>query len=509
MPITVRDIAAAPDLQVFPVAGFAGLDRTVRWAHVTELPDPVRWLRGGELVLSVGLGMGTSEEERRAYVRRLDRAGCAGLAFAIDVWLGGDIPAEILEEGERLGFPVMRVEGGTSFISVVEAVADHYAAERVRAQSRVLSSQDAMARAALRSGPAGVMHELAAATGGACLLLDRNGMTSKAVPDTEPPWHSLVREALAGGRQARGMRILADGPDSVLLQTLGTTGQILGWLALHCEGRPNANVRVLANHAVSLLAVDLLHSRDTRRALFRERAPLLRAAALGTPTGVPLTLPPPPWEVVCYRPAGASLQDEAADALVDVLGDTDAARRAGLCLLEGVLVAVLPDTGHPYAGERLLELLSAHGEGPRAAGACRARGPSELASAVERAHHTTLAVKSGYRHADEADAWALLRSSVPAEGARAFTSAVLGPLSHHDERNGTDLAHTLRHYLDHSAHVESTARSLGLHRNTLRSRLRAAERVLGRSLQDPRTRLELWTALSLDPRPCCDGGPRA
>ncbi|MFD6099159.1 PucR family transcriptional regulator [Nocardiopsis flavescens] len=625
MSITVRDIAAAPHLEVNTAAGFPGLDRVVRWAHVTELPDPVHWLRGGELVLTVGLGLDPDEEGRRAYVRRLHGAGCAGLAFAIDVWLRGAIPAEVLDEGDRLGFPVLRVEGETPFIAVVETVADHYAAERGREQGRVLAAQDAMARAALRSGPAGVMHELASATSGECLLLDRNGMTSRAVPGTERAWHGSVRAAVAGPARTPGMRILAGdgtsgtggvggtsrtgdaggtggvggtgggvpgarttgagrtgtggtadtasgdrtgggagavtgeapgagetagaaagpgtatgaggtpattggrtgvgagaapvgggsgagesdgggGTGAVLLQTLGTTGRTLGWLALRCDD-PAASVRVLANHAASLLAVDLLHSRDARRAIFRERAPLLRAAALGGPAGVAPTLPPPPWEVVCYRlgrdadpaPGTPDALDAAADALVDVLGDTGAAQSAGLCPLDGVLVAVLPDTGRPHAGERLLALLP----GVPAAGACRARGPGDLASAVSRARGAV--PPHGYRHVDEADAWAILRSAVPESGSRAFTEAVLGPLLEHDARNGTELAHTLRHHLDGGGHVEGTARDLGVHRNTLRARLRTAERVLGRPLSDPRARLELWTALSLHPLRCTDG----
>ncbi|MFE6388005.1 PucR family transcriptional regulator [Nocardiopsis dassonvillei] len=500
MAITVRDITADPDLEVRVAAGRSGLDRAIRWAHVIELHDPVRWLRGGELVLTVGLGLGADERARRAYVRRLHGAGCAGLGLAVDVWRR-EVPPEVLEEGDALGLPILRVEGETPFVAVVEAVADHYAAERTREQHRVLTAQDAMARASLRSGPAGVMGELSSATSGASLLLDRNGMTSAAVPDTEPPWHALVRSALAG--RPRGMTVLADGEASVLLQTLGPTGRTLGWLALRCTSPVTPHVRMLANHAASLLAVDLLHSRDARRTLYRERAPVLLAAVTGRPRA-PLPLPVPPWEVVCLRtPSPDRLLDHAADALTDVLGDTGAARDSALCALEDVLVAVLPDSGGaPRPGRRLFEALSAPDGGPVAAGACTARGPEDLSSAVDRARQ---AATEGYRHVDETDAWALLRSAVPAEGARAFDQAVLGRLRAHDVRNGTELAHTLRHYLDNSAQVEATARDLGVHRNTLRSRLRAAERVMGRRLDEPRTRLELWTALSLEPVRCHDG----
>ncbi|WP_304454509.1 PucR family transcriptional regulator [Nocardiopsis sp. YSL2] len=499
--ITPRDITRAPDLEVRAVAGRAGLDRPIRWAHVTELHDPVHWLRGGELVLTAGIGLGAADADRRAYVRRLHEAGCVGLGVALD-GPGATVPPAVLAEGDRLGLPVLSVEGETPFIAVVEAVAAHHAAERGRAQSHVLTAQDAMARAALRSGPAGVVTTLAASTDGQSLLLDRNGMTSAAAPATEQPWHRLVRSTVAGaGRRPRGMAVLDDEGAAVLLQNLGPAGRTLGWLALSCGSEVTPHTRMLANHAASLLAVDLLHSRDTRRALHHQRAPHLAAAVSGR-AAPPLTLPDPPWEVVCLpSEEPRALMDEAADALSDVLGATDAADRAGLCALADAVVAVLPAGTGAHAGERLLRALADVPNGPRGAGACGARRTSDLPSALTRARQ---AASEGYRNADEADAWDLFRSAVPREGARAFTESVLGSLHDHDGRHGTDLAHTLLHYLDHGAQVEAAARDLGVHRNTLRSRLRTAERVLGRPLDAPRTRLELWTALSLTPMPCRD-----
>jgi purine catabolism regulator len=501
--ITLRDITDTPDLEVRAVAGHTGLDRPIRWAHVTELHDPVPWLRGGELVLTAGMGLGTTPPERRAYVRRLYDAGCVGLGVALDD-PGQSVPPAVVAEGDRVGLPVLAVEGRTPFIAVVEAVAAHHAAERGRAQNRVLTAQDAMARAALRSGPAGVVATLASSTEGQSLLLDRNGMTSAAAPAAEQPWHALVRSTAAGAaRRPRGMAVLDHEGTAVLLQSLGPAGRTLGWLALRCASEVTPHTRMLANHAASLLAVDLLHSRDTRRALHRQRAPHLAAAVSGR-AAPPPTLPDPPWEVVCLPCEDPrAVMDEAADALSDVLGATDAADRAGLCALPDAVVAVLPAGSRPHTGERLLDALSGPAHGPRGAGACGARRIADLPSALARARQ---AASEGYRNTDEAGAWDLLRSAVPSEGALAFTDSVLGPLRDHDGRHGTDLAHTLLHYLDHGAQVEAAARDLGVHRNTLRSRLRTAERVLGRPLDAPRTRLELWTALSLEPMPCQDRG---
>lgn len=499
MDITVRDITADPGLEVHAVAGHRGLDRPIRWAHVTELSDPTPWMRGGELVLSAGMGVGP--RGHAAYVRRIHDAGCVGLAFAIDVWME-EIPEEILAEGDRLGLPILRVEGGTPFIAIVEAVAGHYANERAREQSRVLGVQDSMARAALRSGPSGVLGELASATVGACLLLDPNGSTRLAVPEGERDWHAAVRTSVQGQR-TRGMTVLADGESSVLLQSLGTTGRTLGWLAVRHPEPASPHVRMLTNHAASLLAVDLMHSREARRALFRERAPHLRVVLEGGGGRAVPPLPEPPWEVVHYPcPDPRTALVRAADALPDLLGPTEAAERVGLCTFADALVAVFPATERPRTGQRLLEVLRDFPDGPTSAGACGARSPAELSAAVDRARQT---VTDGYRHADDSDAWSLLRGSLSAEGARAFGRAVLGPLREHDVRNSTDLAHTLRHFLDNSAHVEATARELGVHRNTLRGRLRTAERVLGSDLKEARTRLQLWTALYLEPMRCHDG----
>ncbi|MFC6930362.1 helix-turn-helix domain-containing protein [Actinomadura yumaensis] len=44
---------------------------------------------------------------------------------------------------------------------------------------------------------------------------------------------------------------------------------------------------------------------------------------------------------------------------------------------------------------------------------------------------------------------------------------------------------------------EAAARALGVHRHTLRARMRKAARLLGRDLDDPAVRAELWIALSV------------
>jgi DNA-binding PucR family transcriptional regulator len=54
---------------------------------------------------------------------------------------------------------------------------------------------------------------------------------------------------------------------------------------------------------------------------------------------------------------------------------------------------------------------------------------------------------------------------------------------------------TLRTWFDQEMRVEDTARSLHVHANTLRHRIRRFEEATGASLRDPRHLVELWWAL--------------
>lgn len=67
--VTVRQLLAVPRFRLRLVAGEAGLDRPVRWAHSTELLDPGPYLRGHELVLTAARRCGTRARARRSPTR--------------------------------------------------------------------------------------------------------------------------------------------------------------------------------------------------------------------------------------------------------------------------------------------------------------------------------------------------------------------------------------------------------------------------------------------------------
>ncbi|WP_158595436.1 PucR family transcriptional regulator [Galactobacter caseinivorans] len=90
-----------------------------------------------------------------------------------------------------------------------------------------------------------------------------------------------------------------------------------------------------------------------------------------------------------------------------------------------------------------------------------------------------------------------LMGSVTDPHARTAARAMLQPLREHDARHGTSLLPTLAAWLRLDGNHEATARELGVHRHTIRARLRTAEHVGGYRLDGFAARAELWAALRL------------
>ena len=84
-----------------------------------------------------------------------------------------------------------------------------------------------------------------------------------------------------------------------------------------------------------------------------------------------------------------------------------------------------------------------------------------------------------------------LLAALDPDVARRLAATLLAPL---EGRKG-DLVSSLAAWLSHHGQWDTAAAELGVHRHTLRYRMRRVEELLGRSLDDPDLRAELWVAL--------------
>lgn len=87
-----------------------------------------------------------------------------------------------------------------------------------------------------------------------------------------------------------------------------------------------------------------------------------------------------------------------------------------------------------------------------------------------------------------------LLAHIDGPAVRAYVSALLAPLA---QAGSVDLLNTLRVFLECDGRWSEASQRLGIHRHTLRYRIRKAEELLGSSLRQTGTRAELWIALQL------------
>src|SRR5437588_7528849 len=182
MPLKVGDLLRIPGLDLRPVAGKAGLSNPIRWVHVSELEDPTPWLKGGEMLLTVGMGVGTTAARQRAFVGRLTDAGLAGLGFGTGFSFR-TVPKALADAAERASFPVFEVPYEVPFIAITEAVFTRLVAEQYDVLSRSLEAEHSVTRAVLDGqGVEGIVLALTRATRGWALLLDLHGSPIAAMP---------------------------------------------------------------------------------------------------------------------------------------------------------------------------------------------------------------------------------------------------------------------------------------------------------------------------------------
>ena len=120
--LTISDIVADPTLDTRLLSGAGGLHRVVSWAHSCEMSDPGRWMRPGELLMTVGLCVPQGSQAQREFIASLDAAGLAGITIGDDL-LAPRLTKALFDEAERRNFPVLETAHHVPFIAISRMVA--------------------------------------------------------------------------------------------------------------------------------------------------------------------------------------------------------------------------------------------------------------------------------------------------------------------------------------------------------------------------------------------------
>lgn len=99
------------------LAGKGGRNNVITGVNIMDNPDTIRFLSGGELILSTGYFLKKDDNLRKNFIHDLVHKNCAGLVLALKRYLD-ELPSPMLEEAERLNFPIISVPFEQNFADI-------------------------------------------------------------------------------------------------------------------------------------------------------------------------------------------------------------------------------------------------------------------------------------------------------------------------------------------------------------------------------------------------------
>lgn len=557
----LRVLLDSPELRLRVLAGEDALDREITGIYTTDLLDPRRYLSGGELVLS-GLMWRRAPEDSETFVRALADAGVAVLAAGDAVFgtVPQDVVDACRRHGmPLLGVPV-DVSFAAVTERVLRSFLPNAGGAAPTARARLLAGGPGGAADAATPEAVGTLFETAQARYG--LAGGIVSATGRAVAGLPLGGGERMLSGLAAGFLASAALPATTSVDGVTFSLLAIEARpvhrLAAWfLAFAGDHAGWAEERgKVASELAEIAAEFRAVHEDRKRAVRRSADELLRltlawqageagsapAEATG-PGGRRAAAPAPRVRqiVAAMRRCAVDPRQDAA-AVSAALPDGSDPGQAARALLEEMLpgaavgicgtdvVAVAPATqAIPAAVAAAVGILAgvpgvdlALGVGgpvdgrdppatdpPGQATAGQAdeeaglRAVGALSGAVAeacQARRLARLLGGGVRvvTGSQLGSHELLLAMVPEEARRVFCARLLGPLQAYDREHKTDLARTLRVFLDCSGSWTRAAQRMFVHVNSLRYRIRRIEELTGRDLSSLPDQADLLLALRME-----------
>jgi purine catabolism regulator len=483
MPVVLRDLLDEPSLQVRAVVLPEGAaDQPISWLSTTELPDPVPFLRGQELVMTTAL-LDRSAEEWSDLATRLAAVPVAAVCLGIGL-VHDEPPADLVTAARDAGLPLVVSPVDVPFIAISHWLADQIYAETYAAVQTNLQVQDRLVRELLsRRGVDGMLGELRRQLGlDAVVLAESSGHVLHRSPKNSR-WTPATGDVVESRGSASSEVLVDDVPVAVLHTVPAPAHPGVLPFAVTVLGLELAREQAFLTGRRELLGQVL---EDVLHGLVSDHAARNRLRRLGVQADAPQTmvvavlhddpdrLRRVPWEL---RSVLAREGDPLPTALLE----------------DAVAVVVPEDVDAAAVADGLRrQLLSARHRPAIGLGAAR-RGVAGLRLGYYEARQA--AVPDGVGRSAPLSLTGLLLGNLDLPLAE-LGQEVLGPLLDRDDQAGNHLLLTLRTYLAHDCVPSATAAAMVIHRNTLRYRLEQVEQLLGRDLDRLTDRMELALALA-------------
>lgn len=475
------------------VAGAGGMARRIRVVNIMEVPDIVRWMRGGELLLTTAYPIRDDPSALGRLVPELAERGLAGLGIRIGPYLE-TLPAEMLEAADSLDFPVIEVPPHVVFneilVEVLGTILNRQAVELERSQA----IHERLTAVSLAGGShqqlLGALAELIHLP---VAIVDDHGnvvVTAGDPPVGETP-PDLTRP-IKGGGSTHGEIVAWTRGDTVQSHQLRAMEQA-ATVAAMAVAQERAVVSREQRHR-TLLLMELVSGRPLDRAEMARRADAMGWNFEGPRAAVLL-------EVADAKGPIRVADQPAEERLVRLTQDAAGQDAIIWALPSGLAMLAVPTRSFTGLCQALHDRIG------------RARPGLRVMVAFGRPYSDFSDFQRSYQEAVEAlavgreiygDDFVLghnelgvyrLLYQLPTEELKRYVTEALEPLLEYDRRRNGCLLQTLECYFRHDRNRVTTAAELNVHYNTLRYRMERIERLIGGIDRHPMSRLQLEMAV--------------
>ncbi|MFQ3566231.1 MAG: PucR family transcriptional regulator ligand-binding domain-containing protein [Aggregatilineales bacterium] len=523
------------------VAGHAGLSRAVKWVHVVGVPDAPHWLNGGELVLTTGLNMPDSPDERCLYIQAMAEKEVAGLAVAVGRYLD-QLPDYLRAAADAANLPLIEIPYQARFVDIARAANQRIAQENMLMTERALNINRVLTQLVLDGGDLKGLAETLAGLVGQSISIETErfeALASHNIAAVDEARRYTLSEGRTDPRLVRALEergVLAQLKQTLrpvhlpqmpevglemerILAPIVVHGEIYGYMWIIADDRPLSDLdRMAIESGATIAALMLLYQEAVQNAeaslkgglisqlvqgvVGREAVLTDQALRYGLSLSAPfaillLELADAPGGdgrgsqklIQLYRRVNRLALNENWPAVIGQFAGQVVVliqAHADVAAVAARIHDVTEADGAPSIAVRIGVSGVHRGADAVSAAHQQCRDALEIAARLRDPQRTIYFDDLGYLHTLYRAGSDSLRANPYAAGLRRLL-----------REQGADLFRTLEVYLDCGGNGVSTADQLSIHRSTLNYRLARISELCAVDLSDPKTRTNLQVALKL------------
>lgn len=557
MQLTLREALLIPPLNRAKVlAGHSGLDNIVSSVNVMEVPDIIKWVRPGELLVTTMYPLHDDIAKIKTLLPQLTKKGLAGIAVKPLRYIDA-IPQFMIDDANRLNFPLMELPQDITFIDIILPITEKILELKTDELRRSETIHRQFINLVLTGGGfseiAKTLHNL---TKLPVYIFDRfnkilassisqnsklfykqfiKDLESNADSMTEKLPLGIVKEW--GNREPKLIKII-DGPDEIeiiecpIMVGITRMGTVLTWCSKSSKVEQIDLITI--EHASTITALKMMELRSIKQIEERLRNEVLNGLISEDLHNNESAI------VNLQEQVGIDINQSFLVVIVAVqLNIENITSYYKKNIVEEILYTtkryIKSINPHPlfwYKGFKLVvylpitsqstyEIKKMYSELERICGKIKEShksirvimGVSGLIEDMQDFH-------KGYQYAlrclevrqslinnnlsdivtfDNLGIFRIISVSRNETDLHEFYNQILGRLIEYDHKNKTELTDTLRNFLENNLNNAKTARVLHIHYNTLRYRLGRIKDILGEDIFDKQNKIAIEVAFQINP----------